>query len=39
MMMEGTDHQINAFWVNKLHTLEESKTLNVSMVKILKGKQ
>ena len=39
MTMEGTVHQINAFWVNKLHTLEESKTLNVSMVKILKGKQ
>lgn len=39
MTMEGTVHKINAFWVNKLHILEESKTLNVSMVKILKGKQ
>jgi hypothetical protein len=38
-MMEDTIHQINAFWVNKLLTLEENKIQSVSTVKILKDKQ
>jgi hypothetical protein len=37
--MEDTIHQINAFWVNKLLTLEENKIQSVSTVKILKDKQ
>ena len=38
-MMEDTIHQINAFWVNKLLTLEENKIQSVLTVKILKDKQ
>jgi len=37
--MEDIIHQINAFWVNKLLTLEENKIQSVSTVKILKDKQ
>lgn len=39
MMMEDMDHQINAFWVNKLLTLEESRIQSALTEKTSKDRQ